>query len=453
MESKRIHLKMKISCLLFLLSFGLVGQQQLDLKTAMKYAVANHASVRKAQLEIAKGNELVRESLSSGLPQVNASANIINNLAIQTIVAPAENFGGPAGELIKLQLGTRWNTSAGIQLDQMVFSKTWLLGLKASRELTDFYKLVLEKNKDQVVADVAKLYYQIQLSRTQRGIFNANIEQIRGLLTVTQKQFDNGLGKKIDVDRLRVQQSNLETQLLNLDLQITQAEQALKFAMNMPLETDIVLTDTISEQMFEEVQKAIAQPSYSLKPDLLILKKQEQLYLLDVERWKASYYPSLSFYGNYNYQWQSDKLSELGNGNFWTDFSQIGLRLQAPIFDGFLKKSKIQTSQLNLQQTTNDYNFAKLGLQLSNEAAISSLKANQNTLRTIIDIRKVAEEVYRVAQSRYKEGLAPITELLDAETSLRQTQSNYITTLAQIKLAEIDILNANGLLLRMIEQQ
>ncbi len=451
MKKTKIYLKWLPFALLLLLGQLLHAQQPIDLKTAMKYAVANHASVKKAQLEIAKGNELVRESLSSGLPQVNANANFINNIEVQTSFVPAEFFGGQPGEFAQVQFGTKWNAGAGIQLDQMVFNKTWLLGVRASRELTDFYKLVLEKSKDQVVNEVAKLYYQIQLSRTQRGLLDANIQQIKGLLTVTRKQYENGFGKKIDVDRLQVQQSNLETQVMNLNLQIAQAEQALKFTMNMPLETSIVLTDTISEKMFDEVGVIMAQPNYTLKPDLLILKKQEQLYQLDVERWKASYFPTLSIYGAYNYLWQSNKLNELGNGNFWTDFSQVGLRVNVPIFDGFFKNSKIQTANLNLQQTNLDYGLAKLGLQLSNEAAISALKTNQNTLESIVAIRKVAEEVYRVSQSRYKEGLAPITELLDAETSLRQTQSNYITTLAQIKLAEIDILSTNGMLLRMIE--
>ncbi len=434
------------------LTTPLLAQQSIDLKTAMKYTVEHHASVQNAQLEVSKGEELVRESMSSGLPQINASSSIINNIAVATSFVPAEFFGGAPGEFAKVQFGTNWNASAGVQLDQMLFNKTWLLGLRATREVTDFYRLVLEQNKDQVVADVAKLYYQIQLSRTQRGILDANIGQIKGLLTVTQKQFENGFGKKIDVDRLRVQQSNLEIQVLNLDLQINQLGQALKFAMNMPLEADIVLTDTISETMFEEVNAAIAQPAYSLKPDLLVLKKQQELYQLDVERWKSTYYPTLSFFGAYSYEWQANKLGDISKGDFWTDFSQVGLRLNVPIFDGFFKKSKIQTAQLNLRQTAQDYNFAKLALQLNHEAAVTSLKSNQNTLRSIVETRKLAEEVYRVAQSRYKEGLAPITELLDAETSLRQTQSNYITTLAQIKLAEIEILSANGQLLRMIEQ-
>lgn len=450
MKNVRDNLRLFVSGLV-LLPYFLAAQQPIDLKTAMKYAVEHHASIQKAKFEVAKGEELVRESLSSGLPQLNFGTNIINNLAIQTSFVPAEFFGGQPGEFAQVKFGTNWNASAGIQLDQMLFNKTWLLGVRASREVTDFYKLMLEKNKEQVVADVAKLYYQIQLSRTQLGILNANIDQIKGLLTVTEKQFQNGFSKKIDVDRLRVQQSNLQTQIVNLNLQIKQAEQALKFAMNMPLETEVILTDTISETMLNEVNSAIAQPGYGVRTDLLILKKQQQLYQLDIERWKASYFPTLSFFGSYNYQWQANNINELSNGDFWTDFSQVGIRLNVPIFDGFFKKSKVQTAQLNIRQTGEDYNLAKLGLQLNHEAAVTALKTNQNTLRSVQEIQKVAEEVYRVAQSRFKEGLAPITELLDAETSLRQTQSNYIATLAQIKLAEIDILSANGLLLRMIE--
>ncbi len=451
MKNVRNHLNLLALALPFL-TYSLQAQQPLDLKTAMKYTVEHHTSVQKAKIEISKGEALVRQSLSSGLPQMNINSSIVNNPSVRTSFVPAEFFGGQPGEFAKVQFGTNWNASAGAQLDQMLFNQQWLLGVRASRGVTDFYKLVLEQNKDQVVADVAKLYYQIQLSRTQRGILDANISQIKGLLTVTQKQFENGFGKKIDVDRLRVQQSNLETQIVNLDLQIKQAEQALKFAMNMPLETEIVLTDTISETMFDAVTTAMAQPGYSLKPDLLVLKKQQELYQLDVERWKASYYPTLSFFASYNYEWQANKLNEITNGNFWTDYSQVGIRLNIPVFDGFFKKSQVQTAQLNILQTGQNYNLAKLGLQLNHEAAVTSLKSNQNTLRSIVEIRKVAEDVYRVAQSRYKEGLAPITELLDAETSLRQTQSNYITTLAQIKLAEIEILSANGLLLRMIEQ-
>jgi outer membrane protein TolC len=427
------------------------AQEPLDMKTALRYAVAHHATVQKANIEVQKGRQLVRESLSTGLPQVSASGNIINNLAVRTSFVPAEFFGGQPGEFAQVQFGTNWNASAGIQLQQLAFSKEWLLGLKASMELSDFYNLLLEKSKEDVVYEVAKLYYQVQLSHTQRGILNANLGQIKGLLTATRKQFENGFAKKIDMDRLQVQQSNLETQLSNLDLQIRQLELALKFSMQMPLETPIVLTDTISETTFQEMNPTTIQPSYQQKPDLLVLKKQQELYNLDERRWKAGYFPSLALFANYTYEWQANKLGDFTRGNNWTDFSQIGLSVNIPIFDGFFRDSKIQTARLNNLQIGKDYSLALLGFQLKHEAAVTSLRVNQNNLRTVQDTRRVAEEVYRVAQSRFREGLAPITELLDAESSMRQAQSNYITTLAQIKLAEIDLLHANGQLIRVVE--
>lgn len=429
----------------------LKAQEALDLKTALRYAVDHHSSIQKANLEVQKGRQLVRESLSTGLPQVSASGTIINNLAIRTSFVPAEFFGGQAGEFARVQFGTNWNANAGIQLQQLAFSKEWLLGLRATMELSDFYNLMLEKSKEDVVYEVAKLYYQIQLSRTQRGILNANLDQIKGLITVTQKQFENGFAKKIDVDRLSVQRSNLETQLTNLDLQIQQLEQTLKFSMQMPLETAIVLTDTISETTFQEVNPTMIQPTYQQKSDLLILKKQQQLYHLDERRWKAGYFPSLALSANYTYEWQANKLGDFTKGNNWTDFSQIGLSLNIPIFDGFFKDSKIQTARLNGLQVSRDYSLVALGYQLKHEAAVTSLRSNLNTLKSVEQNRQVAEEVYRVAQSRFREGVAPITELLDAESSMRQAQTNYITTLAQIKLAEIDLLNANGQLLKLID--
>ncbi|TAK46367.1 MAG: TolC family protein [Saprospiraceae bacterium] len=448
---------MKKLGIILILFFGTVGwmavaaQQPLDLKTALQYALAHHAEVQNASMEIGKGQQLVREAISTGLPQAGLNWQMVNNLKLRSTPVPAELFGGPPGTFQNLKFGTNWNASAGLSLEQMAFSKTWLMGLKATYAVTDFYKLVLDKTKEDVVYEVAKLYYQIQLSRTQRGLLEANLRQIEGLLKATEQQYQNGFAKKIDVDRLSVQQFNLETELTNLDLMILQSEQALKFSMQMPLEAEIVLTDTISEASFKAVNLSMAQPGYQQKTDLKILKKQQELYGLDEQRWKAGYFPSASLFATYNYEWQANNLGDFGKGRFWSDFAQIGLRINVPIFDGFYKDSKIQTARLNARQIAQSYNFALLGLQLKHETALTTLRANQNKLKALEENRRIAGEVYRVSESRYKEGLAPITELLDAESSLRQAQSNYVSILAQLKLAEIDLLHTNGALIKLAE--
>ena len=450
-------MKNRILLLLFTLIFLVfqngetVAQVPLDLKTALQYTLAHHSNVQQALIDVQMGKEILKESISTGLPQINANATILNNLALRTSLIPAEFLGGQPGEFAQLQFGTNWNANSGIEINQMLFNKQWLLALEGTKKLNDFYSVSLEKSKEDVAYETAKIYYQILLTKTQRGILDANLEQVKGLLVVMEKQFQNGFAKKIDVDRLQVQQSNLSIQIDNLKLQISQLEQALKFAMQMPMETDIVLTDTIMISD-DAINPSIATPTYQTRPALTIFNVQKDLYDLDYRRWRAGYFPTVSLFGNYTYEWQANNISDFTDGQRWTDFSQIGLHFRFPIFDGFYNKSQMQKAELNKLKIDQNYRYTLLAYQLEHQSAVNSLQMNRNNLRAVTETRKVAETVYEVTQKRYKEGIAPVTELLDAESSMREAQTNYITTLAQIKLSEIDLLHANGKLLQLVEQ-
>lgn len=444
-----MYFSRRLFLLIFLLNQGVLlsSQTSLDLSSAMNYALQNHSSIKSAKLELEKGNQLVRESMSFGLPQINANASMVNNPAIRTSLVPAEFFGGNAGEFAQVQFGTRWYGSAGVQLNQMVFNKEWLLALEASRELQDFYNFNVERSEEEVVYEVAKLYYQIQLIKTQSELLSANLDQIKGLLKVMELQYENGFAKKIDVDRISVQKINLETEMSNLDLQVEQLEQALKFAMQMPLDNEIVLTDSITESSLNYVENSQASPSFSNRPILRILDKEIELYGLDERRYKAGYFPTFNLFANYNYEWQANSFSDFGSGRNWTDFSQIGLAVNIPIFDGFLKDSRMQLASMSGMQKVEEKGLVLLSYELQHEMAISTIKLNKNKLASVQSNLNTAQEVYRVTQERYQEGVAPITELLNAETALRESQTNYITTLGQIKLSEIDLLHANGKLI------
>ena len=434
-------------------SSTLRGQQvRLNLKTALQYTLAHHAKVKKGQLDIRWGKEVLRESVSMGLPQVSASAAILNNPSLRTSLVPAEFFGGQPGSFVPLQFGTNWNAKASVRLNQMIFNKQWLLALEASKKSNDFYVLSLEMNKEEVVYQTAKLYFQIQLVQTQRGLLKANLDQVDGLLTLTRKQFDNGLAKKIDVDRLRVQQSNLHTQLKNLDLQLDQLTQALKLAMQMPLNTEIVLTDSLNTE-WGSLTSALAQPAFQMRPALALLQVQQDLFDLDYRRWRAGYFPSVNLFAHYNYEWQANDLGAFSEGERWFDYSQVGVIFNFPLFDGLFKKTQMEKTVINKLKTAEDYRHALLAFEVQYRSAMASLQMNRNNLQTVLETQSVAREVFRIAQKRYKEGVAPITELLDAEASLRQAQTNYISTLAQIKLAEIDLLHTNGQLLQLVGGQ
>jgi outer membrane protein TolC len=323
------------------------------------------------------------------------------------------------------------------------------LGLKSSRKLAELSELVVSKTKEDVVYNVAKLYYAVKLTAWQKNILVSNLKQIESLIGITEKQFQNGFAKKIDVDRLKVTKINLETQLQNLDLQLETQQQYLKFSMQMPLEQPIILTDSVTENSYQLPALDATKADFTNKMELKILTKQNEVTEGYMKGFKAELYPSLYGFANYNIQGQGNDFERLGTKLGWADFSAIGLRFKIPIFDGFRTKTKIETSLLSMKQIEEDKKMAIMGFNLQHNNAVRTLRSNMNSLNSLKENRRLAEEVYRVSQSRYKEGIAPIIELLQAETAMRDAQTNYIGALMQVKLAELDILQSNGELIKL----
>ena len=421
----------------------------LSLQQSLQYAVNHSAQVKKAQLEIVKGQHQIKEILGSGLPQLSLSGNLQYNALLPTSFIP-NFFQGKPEELIPVQFGTTFNTQTGIQLQQLLYNKTFDLGLTAAKTLNEFNELLVTKSKEDILLDVARLYYQVQLTAKQGAIIRANLDQVNALLRLTQLQVDNGLGKKVDVDQIKVNKINLENQLQNLQLQHEQQLFLLKYAMQMPLDAPLTLTDTLTEGNYRAPDIAAFLPSFNKRIGLSILDKQQELNQLDVERYRSGYYPSAYLIGNYAWQGQADQFSDYGKGNSWADFAILGVQFSMPLFDGFQRKRKIEQIKVSMLQAEEDRRFTLLSMQLQHKNALQSLQVNINNLQALDENRRLSEEVYRVAQNRFKEGIAPIVEVLNAETAMRTAQTNYLSALFQVKIAEVELWHANGHLLEMV---
>lgn len=426
-----------------------LAQQPLSLQNSVQYAVQNNPQAHKAGLEVQKGAYLVKEYLSTGLPQLNGSGNFTYNIKLPTQLIP-NFFAGRPDELIPVQFGTSLNTSAGVELSQLVYDQTFWLGVKATQKLNQFNRLLEVKTKEDLAYNVVKIYFQAQILGKQRGILEANLRQVDGLLRATEKQFQNGFAKKLDVDQLRVSRSNLESQLLNLNLQYEQTLRALKHAMAMPLDAPVVLTDTLQDDLLPEavMPESIA-PGFQNKVDIAILDQQKELLKLEYERTRAGYYPSARMFANYTLQGQANNFGDLGLGRQWFDFALLGLNLKIPIFDGFSKNHRLQQDQLEILQNEKDRQIAQNGLELQYYNALLQLQTNYNSLLAQRENRRMAEEVYTITQKRFSEGIAPITEVLNAETAMREVQTNYLAALLQHKWASLDVEYANGKLLQL----
>lgn len=429
------------------LSAGPVQSQtlKLTLKEALNYALKNNVSVRKAKLEAEKGKEITAEVRSQALPQITGSATLNDNLLLQKSPLPGEFFGQP-GETILVSFGQKYTANAQVQLSQELFNQSVFTGLKAAKTGEEYYKLNVDLSEENVLQMVASAYYQVLVSREQIEAVQSNISSLQKTEKILNDQYKNGLATRIDVDRVKVNLTNLQTQLEEFSKVAAQQENSLKYYIGMPIGIAIEIPEAELSNIQQSAASLADTISVSGLTEYMLLKKQEQLLIYQKKSKIAEYYPKLSFISSYGQNGFSDKF-DLFKGTStanWTDASVIGLNLTIPIFDGFGRRSRVRQAQIEIDQLSEDLKDNRQSLNLAYNNAKLQLKSSVNTIRNQQENMRLARDVFSSTQNNYNNGLASLTDLLNAENSLTDAQNSYTQALLNYKLAEIQLIKSSG---------
>ena len=435
--------------LTFALSVNAQAVKSLTLKEAINYALENKAEAKKAKLQVENSEYQIQEVRSRALPQISANGSLTYNPVLQTTVIDGANFGQP-GSTIQANFGQKWNSTAGVSLTQAIFDQTVFTGLKAAKSTREFYQINEQLTEEQVIERVANNYYQVYVQRQKLTVIDSLYKNTTKVKDIIKGQYDNGLAKKIDLDRTLVRISNINTQRQQVLNAVQIQENALKFYMGMPIETQIEIPQTafeVSPQSLSEI------PNTANRTEYLLLKKQEQLLFYQKKAVEAGYYPTLSLSAGYNYIGQGPKMPIGGkpsDGVYWSDFSSIGLNLKVPIFTGFGTRAKVRQADIDLRTIKEDINDTKLSLDLAFANAKTQIDNSLTTINNQRENAQLAKEVLENTRNNYVQGLASLTDLLDAENSLTEAQNNYTSAILDYKLAEIQLIKSKGELKTLI---
>jgi len=423
--------------------------KEITLKDAITYALENKADAKKAKLSVENSEYQIQEVRARALPTIAASGNLTYNPILQLNALPGDFFGAP-GTVILAPLGQKYVSTAGVNLTQTLFDMSVFTGLKAARSTREFYQVNAQLTEEQVIERVANAYYQVYVQRQQLVVLDSTYNNTARVRNVIKGQFDNGLARKIDLDRMNVNLNNINTQRQQALNAVQQQENALKFYMGMPIETPITLPKTdfdVSQLISNE------KPDVKRRTEYVLLEKQEQLYTYNKKAIIAEYYPSLSLSAGYNYIGQGPELpwfAKPSDNVYWSDFSSIAVNLKVPIFNGFGTRARVRQADIQLRETQADMEDTKLSLDLAYENAVTQINNSLITINNQKDNVALAQEVLDNTQNNYQQGLATLTDLLDAETSYIEAQNNYTSALLDYKLAEVQLIKAKGELRTLI---
>ena len=438
---------MKKTILITLLTFTLFVSAQevapLTLKDAINFALENKSDAKKAKLEVENSEYKIQEVRSRALPQISANGSLNYNPILQTTVIDGDNFGAP-GTIIQAAFGQKWNSVAGVSFSQAIFDQSVFTGLRAAKTTREFYQINAELTDEQVIERVANAYYQVYVQQQQLLLVENNLKNASKVKDIIKGQFENGLAKKIDLDRISVRVNNINALKQQINNAITLQENALKFYMGMLVENKIIIPKTAFEVTPQDLSTTV---DVTGRTEYLLLKKQEQLLTYQKKAYLANYYPTLSLSGSYNYIGQGPEMPLFAkpiDGVFWSDFATIGLNLRVPIFAGFGTRAKVRQADNALKSVKVDLDETKLALDLALDNAKKQIENSLITIKNQKENAQLAEEVFNNTNNNYTQGLASLTDLLDAENAMVEAQNNYTNAILEYKLAEIQLIKSKG---------
>lgn len=432
---------------------------ELSVKEAVELAFNNVVSVKNAALDLQIQQAQNREITGQALPQLAGTASLNRYLQLPKILFPDASETGIYNVLIKEKLVPEnvkipepalqaisffqpWNTSIGGTLSQLLFQPDVFVGLQARKTALNLSQANLDLIKEGVKDSAYRRYYAILIAQKQTEFLDSGIRRLQKLYHDDSVMYVNGFAEKLDLDKVQVQLTNLQTSQSVLSNSIKLAYAGLKYSVGISQNDTVILKEELSN---ETVKSNVLDNNFSYedRKEIQAIGFSRKLQSLNVKRYQLGYIPTLSAFLSYTAQGQGQRFIT-DKSTFWLKNSLVGLNLNLPIFDGFQRKYKIQQEKFNLQKVDNTIENLKQVIDLQQTVSRETLKNALLNLDAQQRNVKLAENVFNTTKKKFEAGIGSSFEVLQADNDWQTAQSNYFTGLYNAIIAKISYKSSLG---------
>lgn len=440
---------------LFLLSQEI---NKLSLEQAKAYALEHNYDMRNAETDVEIAKNRVKETLATGLPQINGGISNTNYIDIPTqllpdFITPAvyqanqQYFGltpeKPLGEtqFFPVQFGTKHNATASVSASQLIFNGQFIVGLRASRTFLENTRIQNVKSRVEVKNATSIAYYSVLLTEENYDVLRENLEQTKKMADQTTELYKEGFIDETETDQLNLLVANMETALLSLENQINIAYANLKLTLGMSLEDSLQLADDL-EYLIDQIDYGtLLAEKFNINNNLdyKILRKQKELTVNQLNLERAAYLPTLSAFFSAQTQALRSEYNFLDGDEPWYPTTLWGFEMNIPLFSSGNRAAKVQKAKLELRKME----VLDSKMQSSLNINVSRAKTNLYNAFLVYQNKKsnleLAEKIKNRMGEKFTEGVSSSMDLLQANNQYLTAESEYINAVMDLVNAELSL--------------
>ena len=402
------------------------------LGNCIKYALDHQPILKQSLLDERITNQTIKSKLADWFPQLNFSFNIQHNYLLSTTISQ--------GNPIKVGL---YNNSNGLfSLTQTIFNSDVLLAASTAGLVRNQANQITASKKIDVIVNVSKAFYSVLSIKEQNKLLDEDILRLSQSLQDAYNQYKSGIVDKTDYEKATIALNNAQAEKKqNLEL-LNAKYSELKFEMGYPTNRNLEI-ESDSLRMVQNIYIDTAQSlNYENRIEYKLVQTQHKLQKANLRYYIWSFLPSVTAYGEYNFNYLNNSLPKLYNVNYPNSY--IGLELSLPIFQGGKRIQEIDQAELEVKRS--DYDIINLKNSINNEyvQALAAYKSNWYNYVSLKDNLKLANDVYNTIELQYKSGIKTYLDVISAESDLRTTEVNLINAIYQLLSSKLDLQKSLG---------
>ncbi len=297
----------------------------------------------------------------------------------------------------------------------------------------------------EVLMSTDEAYWTVVSLSYKKKMAESFLALVTRLDSDVEKMIREGVATKADGLTVKVKLNEAEMMLTKVDNGLSLSKMLLCQLCGLDLDTSFTLVDESQMEtvVMEQVPDNAVKRAMYLRPELRSLALAEDIYKDKVKVVRSEMLPSLALTGGYMVSNPS-----LLNGfeNKFRGMWNVGVLLSVPIFhwNEGIYKVKSAKSEVNIARLQREDVQEKIELQV-NQGVFKDAEARKRYAMSQKNMEK-AEENLRFADKGFREGVIPVTSVMEAQTAWLAAQSDRIDALVDMRLAQSYLQKAIGTL-------
>jgi len=404
---------------------GLLAAQEpvsLRLDDAIREALETNPSIQAAQARVDAAESHITEARSALLPQVRLSgrAAYLSEVPEFSITLPLIGTQTLFPSIVR-------NYGARLTVQQTLFAG---FRIRKNLEMSEHNATAVgyDYGRDQsdLRLKVTTAYWNLYRSRRLEQVLAQSVEQVSAHLQDVRNFRSQGLATDLDVLKVQTQLSDIQVKHTEAGGNAQIAQMMLNSMMGRPLVTVLNLVDHPQTELTQDEQEGgvghYMERAQTKRMEVASARERLAMQQAAVAAARGGWYPQVVLLGNYDYARPNQRV--IPPKDAWEKSWDVGVSLQWNLWDWFATSSRTAQAQAGLAQTE------AMVRQVNDAVALDAAQSYYRVAeaRKRIDVAligtKQAEESYRIAQERFKQGVSTTTDLLDAEMALLQARLN-----------------------------